>query len=207
MTAAKQNTDENKTVMCLGAPLLPNIIDEVKKMPRPQIGDIRWTDPRNWFVSFQSFFKVRPDLDLNQLKSVVKKNIFFKYFPLLLQPRELILYPSNTKPRQLEWKLDIVSIKDPRANIKEMIGEMQEDMREVLKETSYSYQSIECDPSLIMARIPEAMHADEVHMKKILALLGEKPYREKFYLEKAYIVCVNKDEFGLQYDYTEIKEG
>lgn len=205
MSETEQAT-ENKTVMCLGAPILPNVMAEIKKMPRPQIGDLRWNDPRNWFINFQSFFQIRSGIDILKLKAAVTDKIFYKYFPILLQPREVVLSPNTSKPRSLELKLDIMSLKDPRANVKELMVELQEDLREVLKETSQSYQSIECDPSLILARIPKEMHADPVMMEKLLKLRNLKPYTEKFYLETAYLVRVTKDDFGLEYEYTEIKE-
>ncbi|MDA1021233.1 MAG: hypothetical protein O2962_06780 [Cyanobacteria bacterium] len=202
---ASNNSDEDKTVMCLGAPLPKEIFEEIKKILRPQIGDIRWNDPRNWFINFQSFFKARPELDLKKLKNALTEKIYYPYYPILLQPRDLVLSPSNAKPRTLEWKFDILKLKDPKAKIQDQIAGLTNAMQEILKECSYSHQTMECNPSLIWARIPESMHQQPKQMKALEELVHTNMEKKQFYLEKLYMVMVTRDEFGLQYDYTVIE--
>ncbi|MDD9898107.1 MAG: hypothetical protein OXU45_03810 [Candidatus Melainabacteria bacterium] len=197
---------EDKTVMCVGAPMPPDILETIKGIKRAQVGDLRWNDPRNWFINFQTFYRSRPNLDIRALKDNIKANILFPYFPLLLQPRDIELAPTASKPRSLEFKYDIIKMKDAREDIVTQREEFTKTMQACLQETCYTKQTIECDPSLIWARIPQEMHKNSAEMEALKELRVSEYERKQFYIEKLYIVMVTRDEFGLQYDYTIVEE-
>lgn len=197
---------DDKTVMCIGAPMPDEILSTIKSIKRPQIGDLRWNDPRNWFINFQTFYRARPNLDTKALRDNLKTNILFPYFPMLLQPRDIVLAPSPSKPRSLEFKFDIIKMKDAREDIVKQRELFTQAMQTCLQDTCYTKQTIECDPGLIWARIPEPMLANEAELDLVRDLRLAEYERKQFYIEKLYIVLVTRDEFGLQYDYTVVEE-
>lgn len=198
----KSNNSTSSIMMCIGAPIPEEVLAEIKKIDKPQLGDIKWTDSKHWFISFQNYFKMRPDLDLDKFKQLVKNNIFYKYFPLIVEPKDMVLSPSVQLPKTLEWKLNIACAKDKRLDLNKMLEAMKVDMRETVKEACFSYQSIECEPSLVLARIPESEKGNPL----LADLRDLKPYRDKFYLNQMLITKVTKDDKGLSYEFIEIKE-
>lgn len=202
MSKSVTATGTSTVMLCIGAPLPKKVINALGHLDRPNLGDIRWTDSRQWFISFQNFFKMRPDLNMEKFKQLVKNEIFYKYFPLIIEPKDMILSPSVQLPKTLEWKFNIVCAKDQRLDLSKMLNGMKHDMRETVKTACYSYQSIECDPSLVLARIPES----EKNNRSLINLRDIKPFRERFYLNEMSIIKVTKDEKGLNYEAIEIKE-
>lgn len=202
MSKTATATNTSTVMMCIGAPLPKKIIDQLEKLDRPNLGDVRWTDSKQWFISFQNFFKMRPDLDIEKFKQLIKNEIFYKYFPLIIEPKDMILSPSVQLPKTLEWKFNIVCAKDQRLDVNKMLASMKVDMREAVKNACYSYQSIECDPSLVLARIPDS----EKNNRSLINLRDIKPFRDRFYLNEMSIIKVTKNEKGLNYEYLEIKE-
>lgn len=193
----------NLVMMCIGAPIPAEVLEILKQIERPEMGKVQWTDPKNWFINFHNFFKMRPDLDLLPLKQALRKELFLKYFPMTLKIKEVMLLPSNQVPKTLECKFEIASIKDLRMEVSKVHDVMKVDMRETVKEACFSLQSIECEPSLILARIPESEkgNPDLIKLRDI-----KIPNLGKFYLDRILIVKVSKDEKGLNYEYIEVQE-
>ena len=190
-------------MMCIGAPMPQEVLELFKSIEKPEMGKVQWTDPKNWFINFHDFFKMRNDLDMEHFKKSLKKEIFLKYFPLIIELKEILLLPSNQSAKTLECKFDIACIKDPRFDVPRTHEVMKLEMKETIKEACSSVQSIKCDPSLILARIPESEKTNPglVNLRDL-----KVPFIHKFYLDKMLIVKAFKDERGLNYEYIEIKE-
>ncbi len=193
----------NLVMMCIGSPISEEILEVLKQIEKPEVGKVQWTDPKNWFINYHNFFKMRPDLDLLPLKQSLRKELLLKYFPLTIKIKEIVLLPNNQVAKTLECKFEIASMRGMRMEVSKVHEAMKVDMRETVKEACFSLQSIECEPSLILARIPESEKANPA----LISLCDIKiPNLGKFYLDKLFIVKASKSENGLNYEYIEVKE-
>jgi len=194
------NATKVNNMICIGSPLPADFIKAIMQVPHLDFADIKWVEEANVFVSFQNFFKIKPETNLQTLKDQIRLNIYYKYFPITMQSKGLTLLPSTFKPRTLEWELEMVCLKDTKNDVTTYKERMTNDMKDILKTAFYGVQTAECNPSIILARTPESVHKFDLN-----PLREFKMPRERFYLEKLFIATVSKDETGLKYkfDYVE----
>lgn len=198
--AQTQTTTEQQTVICVGATIPSTFLEILKSIERPAIEGVKWVEPENLFVAFQNFYKKRPGLDNRTLTPTLRDKIYYEFFPMMLRSRGLEFAPSASKPNSLKLNFDIASSKDTRMNVTTQMERMTESMRNVLKNTSVSVQSFECDPKLTIAHIsPKAL--SNPALQEIVNIELPEAIRETFYLDKLCLVEVNKTEAGLIYDF------
>ena len=191
-----QKLTEN-SLICLGAKIPSSYLERISKAPRPHLDNIRWTDIRNLFVSFQRFYKPKPGLDLRDLIIKLREKILYKFFPVLVEPQEVALYFIDNKPVSCEWNLEYKIIKDPTANIIQAKKDLSMDLKNVLKDTYQIYQTTEVKPHISMARIQKPEEFDPDEAKNLFFDLPQ----DRFYLEHLVVAEISKDEFGLKYNF------
>ncbi len=187
-------------LICLGAKIPSFFVEKVAKAPRPALENIRWTEMRNLFVSFQRFYKPKSGLDLKDLIIKLRDKILYKYFPVLVEPQELALYYVDNRPVSCEWNLDYKMIKEPTANVIQAKKDLSNDLKAILKDTYQLYQTTENQPHISMARIQKPEEFDPDETKSLDYVL---PF-DRFYIENLIIAEISKDEFGLKYSFHNI---
>ncbi len=191
-------------MLCLGSPIEPKLLDLLKHIDRPDVGDLQWVQPRNLFISYQDFFRMKPNYDLKELIGVLRFKILHKYLPIILKPRPVGFTFNSAVANGLAWPLAVSSVKDTRLDLHTMRNDLNKDLEAILKEACYSLQSIKFDPMIRLARIPSTSKGDP--QLKSLELI-KMPYKdENIIVDKLMLVKVTKDEFGLNYEYINIPE-
>lgn len=185
------------SLICLGSRIPKEFIDKIATKERPRLDNIRWTEMRHLFVSYQRFYKPRQDLDLGDFLAELREKILYKFFPILVEPRELSLYYLNNKPVSCEWNMEYKVIKDPTNNLNQAKKELSHSLRLVLKDSYHRFQSTEASPHINMARIQRPEEFDPDHKQ---AFSYDLPL-DRFYLENLVVVEISKDEFGLKYTF------
>lgn len=185
------------SLICLGSRIPKEFLDMIASKSRPRIDNIRWTEIRNLFVSYQRFYKPKQGLDLEDFTAQLREKILYKFFPVLVEPKELTLFYLNDKPVTCEWNMEYKVIKDPTNNLIQAKKDLSNNMRMVLKDSYHRFQSTEAMPHVNMARIqrPEEFDPDDKQSVEY-----DLP-KERFYLENLVVVEISKDEFGLKYTF------
>ncbi len=195
---------QDLNMLCLGSPIPPALLEQLKAIDKPDIPDVQWVQPRNLFISHQDFFRMKPNYDIKKLLGSIQTEILHKYFPMILMPRELSLIRNSGIPKSLEWNLAVSSIKDTRLDLHTMRMMINKDMESVLKDACLSFQSIKFDPSIKVARIAKSAKDDP--RLKDLELIKIPSMNENIVINKLMLIKVTKDDFGLNYEYITIDE-
>ncbi len=197
-------TSQELSMLCLGSPIEAAMLEQLKAIEKPDIADIQWVQPRNFFIAHQDFFKMKPNYDLKKMMSAIQTEILHKYFPMILKPRNVSFKWNSSMPKSLEWNLAVSSIKDTRLDLHEMRMLINKDMESILKDACSSFQSIKFDPNIRLAHIPKTAK-DDPRLKE-LELIKMPLTDENIIISKLMLVKVTKDEFGLNYEYINIEE-
>lgn len=197
-------TTKDVSMLCLGSPIEPQLLERLKEIERPEMADVHWLQPRNLFISHQDFFRMKPDYDMKKLLSIVKTDILHKYFPMILKPSSLSIMCNSSVPKSLDWTLAVSSIKDTRLPLHDMRTLVNKEMESILKEACLSLQSIKFDPSIRLARIASVAKSNP--KLKDLELIKMPLKDENIILSKLMLIKVTKDDFGLNYEYIDVPE-
>ncbi len=195
---------QDLSMLCLGSPIEPALLEKLKLIERPDIANVQWVQPRNFFISHQDFFKMKPNYDLKKTIALIQTEILHKYFPMILKPRNVSFMWNSSMPKSLEWNIAVSSIKDTRFDLHDMRMQINKGMETVLKDACSSFQSIKFDPSIRLANLPKSVK-DDPRLKE-LELIKMPLTDENIIINKLMLVKVTKDEFGLNYEYISIDE-
>jgi len=205
MSIPKTNSLETY-LMCMGSKIPPSFACLLHDLERPKLEGVRWVENENLFVGFQNFYKKKMGLDLRTLAPNLRENIYHEFFPLLIKAREVELTPNSTNPKALKIKFSIASLRQTTDSLYPQVKLFSESIRELLKTTSAVYQSFECDLQITLAHIgPKALNNPNFKTE-IERVQLEGAIKEPFYLDKLFVVEVNKTDSGLKYTYKPLLE-
>jgi len=201
-----KTTSPETYLMCMGSKISPSFACLLKSLERPELDGVKWVEDENLFVGFQNFYKKKTGLDLRTLAPDLRENIYHKFFPLLVKVKEIELTPNTTTPKALKIKLSIGSTRQTTTSLHSKLKHFSENIRELLKTTSAVLQTFECDLQITLAYIsPRAL--DNPNFKSVMEKVQlQGDILEPLYLDKLFIVEVNKTDSGLKYSYKPLLE-
>lgn len=185
------------SMICLASSLDKGFLEKLEAQEKPDI-NIKWTQARNNFVAFQSYFKVKKNMPLEEIIEPIKE-VFENYFPIEVEPSAVDFFPDMRKPQSLNMDLKVMYFKDKALDMHKMSAGFQDAMRNSIAHANAFSKSMETNPRLVIGRVPKEEQTPD--NEKIKPGLDLPLIRERFYLTDLMLVEVTKDEFGIAYNY------
>ncbi len=188
---------KTSSVICIASSLDKDYLAKLDAQEKPDL-NIKWTPARNNFVAFQSYFKVKKPTPVEDIVNPIK-SVYESFFPMELEPIELVFFPDMRKPQSLNLDLKVMYFKEKTMEVTKMLAEFQAAMRESVADINAFYKSMETRPRLHIAKVPkEEQIPDNANIRPALDI---PLIKERFYLTDLMLVEVTKDEFGIVYNY------